>query len=92
MTDAGLLTEIIARDAQPPEPGFYDSMGRSDRRALLRMLREAQRDADRYRYWRTHQYNGLLDVDERCDENSPQALHFDRLTDGAMASQLPEAK
>lgn len=56
-------------------------------RSMEAELREARRDAERYRFWRQHQYQGLLDVDEFCDENSPQAIHFDRLTDAAMEKQ-----
>ena len=51
-------------------------------------LDAARRDAERYRYWRQHQYNGLLDVDEFCDANSPQAIHFDRITDEAIKAAL----
>lgn len=55
--------------------------------ALQSRLEEVERDAARYRFWRTHQYGGLLDVDEYCDPNSPQAIHFDRLTDAALAGE-----
>ncbi len=49
-------------------------------------------DARRYRYWRQHQYQGLLDQDEYCDADSPQAVQFYRLTDAAMARSAKEAK
>lgn len=51
---------------------------------------DAEKDAERYRFLRTHQYNGMLDFDEYCDPNSPQAVHFDRMVDAALAARSPE--
>jgi hypothetical protein len=45
------------------------------------------RDAERYRFVRTHQYNGQIDMGELCHPASPQALHFDRLVDAAMEAE-----
>lgn len=82
---------MIIRDYEF-SPMMYSSR---DAQSVLRALRELQslrsraeadgRDAARYRFWRQRQYCGMLDVDEFCDESSPQAVHFDRLTDEYMS-------
>jgi hypothetical protein len=50
--------------------------------ALLRRLGDLDLNHARYRWIRTHQYQGIIDPHDPCDPNSPCATNFDRRIDG----------
>jgi hypothetical protein len=56
--------------------------------ALLLHVSDLDLAAARYRWIRTHQYQGDIDAMDSCQPNSPCALNFDRRID-ALRSECP---
>lgn len=75
-----LATAAIARlaeaDGQRPV-----TLTAEEGAALLIRIADLDKNDARYRWIRTHQYNGYIDANDPCQPGSPCALQFDRAID-----------
>jgi len=75
-----LATAAIARlaeaDGQKPV-----TLTAEEGAALLVRIADLDKNDARYRWIRTHQYNGDIDANDPCDPGSPCAVKFDRMID-----------